>query len=313
MKKLFIFGNGFDCAHDLPTSYLDFRKFLINESQGVKSFYPETYINKDGEVIADRKATSKLLVKLIDETAGDDWGNFEEAMARYNYLDFFEDLDIVEAIESPNDDEMFRVVESRKNLVGDLTKCVVEVKRLFSEWIDQIKLNTTPQKRFLKLFDENSLFLTFNYTDTLEKIYNISGSQICHIHGKHNEEIVVGHGKSINPYEEETNKTFAIADELFNLFNSLKKDVQQCYNRHFSFFQKLRIAGVTDIYSFGWGLSKPDLFYLSEICKEVDTSKTIWHLAEYDEKLGKNRHKQDLIKQDGFNGSFGELIPEGNG
>ncbi len=312
MKKLFIFGNGFDCAHDLPTSYLDFRKFLINESQEVKSFYPETYINKDGEVIADRKTTSKLLVNLIDETAGDDWGNFEEAMARYNYLDFFEDLDIVEAIESPDDNEMFRVAESRKILVEDLTKCVIEVKRLFKEWIDQVELITTPQKRFLKLFDESSLFLTFNYTETLEKIYDIKNSQICYIHGKHNGGIVVGHGENINPYEEETNKTFAIADELFQLFNSLKKDVQQCYNKHFSFFQKLSAANVTDIFLFGGGVSKPDLFYLSEICKKVDTSKIIWHLTEYDEERGKNRYKKELIKQCGFKGSFGELIPEEN-
>lgn len=31
MNKLFIIGNGFDMAHGLPTSYNDFREYLIKE------------------------------------------------------------------------------------------------------------------------------------------------------------------------------------------------------------------------------------------------------------------------------------------
>lgn len=36
MKRLFIIGNGFDIAHNLPTKYADFKKFL--EKTDIKLF-----------------------------------------------------------------------------------------------------------------------------------------------------------------------------------------------------------------------------------------------------------------------------------
>ena len=40
MSKLFIIGNGFDLAHSIPTSYNDFRAFLISK-------YPDSLKNRD--------------------------------------------------------------------------------------------------------------------------------------------------------------------------------------------------------------------------------------------------------------------------
>ena len=31
MDKLYIIGNGFDCAHGLPTKYSDFRKYVVSQ------------------------------------------------------------------------------------------------------------------------------------------------------------------------------------------------------------------------------------------------------------------------------------------
>ncbi|MBO4594898.1 MAG: hypothetical protein J5697_04280 [Clostridia bacterium] len=53
----------------------------------------------------------------------------------------------------------------------------------------------------VSLFEENDLFLTFNYTKTLEKIYSINESSVCHIHGTVNQDIYFGHGDCDNPYE----------------------------------------------------------------------------------------------------------------
>lgn len=44
--------------------------------------------------------------------------------------------------------------------------------------------------------DRESIFLTFNYTDTLESVYCIDPDNIKHIHGyvkNKNEELVIGH------------------------------------------------------------------------------------------------------------------------
>lgn len=38
MKRLFIIGNGFDLAHNLPTNYLDYRTFLKSSPENA-NFY----------------------------------------------------------------------------------------------------------------------------------------------------------------------------------------------------------------------------------------------------------------------------------
>ncbi len=39
MKRLFIIGNGFDRAHNLPTSYWDFRKYIMTRYPDAESHY----------------------------------------------------------------------------------------------------------------------------------------------------------------------------------------------------------------------------------------------------------------------------------
>ena len=41
--KLFIIGNGFDRAHDLPTQYWDFRKYLEKNYSEFLSMFEENY------------------------------------------------------------------------------------------------------------------------------------------------------------------------------------------------------------------------------------------------------------------------------
>lgn len=51
--------------------------------------------------------------------------------------------------------------------------------RYFYEWLSSI----TPLVTRKFNLNKNDLFLTFNYTSTLEDIYDIPGNQIYHIHG----------------------------------------------------------------------------------------------------------------------------------
>ncbi|MDE6284260.1 MAG: bacteriophage abortive infection AbiH family protein [Bacilli bacterium] len=309
MKKLFIIGNGFDIAHGLLTRFSNFREFLFNECNGEISYMPMTYIGIDGETVADRKGTAGLLIDLIDNTSkGDNWEDLEESMGRFEYLSYFDEYDMGSAIQDEDDDEMFRVAYAREDVASDLSCCIVEIKNLFSEWIDTIDIRTVKeQSRFISLFDEDTEFLTFNYTMTLEEIYDICKSKVCHIHGKQGSDIIVGHGNDDNPYIEETFRTFAIQGSLENLFDSLKKDVYGCFCQHSDFFQRIKLSQVEEIYSFGCAFSEPDRFYIMQLCKLIDTSKVIWHLAEFDED--KNETYESLIRNCGFKGEFGTLIP----
>ena len=309
MKKLFIIGNGFDVAHKLPTQYKDFRKFLNELCGGELSYMPSISVDQDGDYSADRETTAGLLINLIDNTLGEnDWKDVEYAMGIFNYDEYFDDFDLSAAIADSDDNEMYRVQHVREEIASNLHCCIYEIKNLFAEWIDTIEVDAEPQSRFVYLFDADSLFLTFNYTNTLEAVYDIKDLKVCHIHGEQGGEIIVGHGNDDNPYSEEKFDYIGIQDSLEDLFESLKKDVVGCFYANSKFFNQIKDYKITDIYSFGFSFSDIDLYYITQICKIVDTSSVTWHLSEYDEG-DKNEKYKKLLIECGFKGRFGELIP----
>jgi hypothetical protein len=87
---------------------------------------------------------------------------------------------------------------------------------------------------------KNNYFFTFNYTKTLEIVYNINDSCICHIHGTPTgksdslklEELVFGHGNDM--YDSNVTNTVSTA------YNVTKKPVSQCIINNSAFFEKLR-------------------------------------------------------------------------
>ena len=141
MKKLFFIGNGFDIAHKLPTSTCYFKEFLERVCKGKRSYMPMTYFDQDGATVADRESTAGLLVELIDSAVKDrKWQDFEESMGKFDYLSFFDEYDMNEAIDDDDDDEMFRVAYIREDLASDLNCCIKEIKKLFAEWIETINI-----------------------------------------------------------------------------------------------------------------------------------------------------------------------------
>ena len=70
---------------------------------------------------------------------------------------------------------------------------IEELTNAFNTWVHQIRI---PNRKIFK-FNDDSLFLSFNYTETLQKNYNIK--DILHIHGQRNTEnkIIFGHNNEI--------------------------------------------------------------------------------------------------------------------
>ena len=48
------------------------------------------------------------------------------------------------------------------------------------------------------LIESKDVFLNFNYTETLEIVYQVKAEKVCHIHGKRGEELIFGHGEPIS-------------------------------------------------------------------------------------------------------------------
>lgn len=57
-----------------------------------------------------------------------------------------------------------------------------QLYELFLKWVDSLEINNVQPLTHYELH-KDSWYLTFNYTETLERIYNIPNSQIFHIHG----------------------------------------------------------------------------------------------------------------------------------
>lgn len=85
ISSLFIAGNGFDIAHGIQTKYSDFRSFII-------SMYPEVlYLRdvvvylEDFEDIDPNEFAAEILLNSMDKASGENWCNFEEALAYINF------------------------------------------------------------------------------------------------------------------------------------------------------------------------------------------------------------------------------------
>ena len=191
MANLFIIGNGFDLAHGIKSSYEDFHKYLLQKYGLVQqSKWVLPYI-KNGD--CSESEAANLLIKLISaaEKIGNRWCDFETSLGKLDYTRFFQldDMDIY--------------TEMVKN---SLKVTVPKIKCFFREWINDIDINRINKiDAFSNLVNaDNDYFISFNYTQVLEKIYNVK--KVCHVHGNINGDIIMGHGDhsqiKLTPYSD---------------------------------------------------------------------------------------------------------------
>ena len=290
--RLFIIGNGFDLAHKMNTSYNDFSKFLKKNydiKEEITVPYSLVQIDHNGEHIVNIYKTAKYLYALINRTNGGDWSNFEENLGS---LDFEEDFSFLSHVYDKNGDiNLFHESANNEDLANDLYVIVPTIKDFFREWITLVNDKVTkykPLNSFIELLDSNDgedIFLTFNYTNTLEKLYNVNN--ICHIHGNvaKDKDIIIGHGKDDLFFENEDRLSRYMGCEygLQKLQVALKKDTNSVINKHKKFFDKIS-SNITKIYSFGFSYGNIDLPYIEKIIKKLNpqNSNSInWYFENY--------------------------------
>jgi hypothetical protein len=166
--KLYIIGNGFDIAHDIKCKYCHFGDFLADN-------YPDYY-----ESIMGGYCRSNALWKDFENELPSCATHIEEFGSQMGN-EMREELDY-----DPMDDMgIGRWLDDQYRFLNELPKYL----RLWVESIDT-------KKEVVYQIDKDSVFLTFNYTDTLERVYDIEPDNIKHIHGyvkNKKEELVIGH------------------------------------------------------------------------------------------------------------------------
>ncbi|HDW8007356.1 bacteriophage abortive infection AbiH family protein [Bacillus cereus] len=303
MSSLFIIGNGFDLAHSLPTSYEDFRQYLIHNYPGAVKSSPSFNINSttlpNGSEVYDNEDVVSFLIDIISkaEPYGEKWSDIETSLGHLDFEEYLYEMSVL-LDDDEDDNDLWRRANRNEDASEHFYKVTLKVKDLFSEWVNSIDISDArPIKRFRDKIDiENDVFLTFNYTSVLENLYG--AEYVFHIHGTQGFEIIIGHGVSREDFE---NRYVGSEWALSKIHRSLKKDTMEIIKFSKLFFDEL--LSIKNIYSYGFSFSEVDLPYIKEIIKKLNTENVTWYLSGYDYKETREEYKK-VIRACGFKGTF---------
>lgn len=259
---LYIIGNGFDLSHNLNTSFKSFKKFMQKESK--------ESIEKWQQIVS------------IDLT--ENWSNLEESFEKVDY-DY-----ILETCSNylNNYNENYNNYSNKIDYKQELNKYLdlaLKADYYLRKWLKNIEL---PHKEKYNL-EKNNLYLTFNYTNLLEKTYKIKKSNICHIHGDldYKNRLILGHD---NPKIIENIKNTPSNDTRIIALNEIVNDSKYksyknsniLMKENKDFFTKCR--NVENIYIIGHScesISKVDSEYYKKIASIVDKNNINIYVIYY--------------------------------
>ena len=300
--KLYIIGNGFDRHHKLETNYQSFGLFLKNE-------YPIIY---DG--LIEYCGFSDLTKQPIDDVL---WNEFEENLSLLDPEIVFDGHR--NSLANPGSSE-FRDRDwgtfsiEMENVVDNLTTNLFKAFREFILNVEFPLLNSN-----LKLcLDNRALYLSFNYTDTLEQYYGISESNINYIHGKAktgNTDLILGHGVDPDNFKNEAPKppeglteddverwreqindnydySFELGkEELLSYFLRTFKQTKDIILLNSVFYNK--IHNVDEVFILGHSLSEIDMPYFHEIMRIINGNPIF--TVSYYSRTEYHSHKETLL------------------
>ncbi|WP_438403069.1 bacteriophage abortive infection AbiH family protein [Aeromonas veronii] len=271
MKTLYIIGNGFDLWHDLPTGYNDFYDFAKGFLDEIEEYYS------------------------FDLRYHQPWHDFENALGNFDAENF---LSIHNEVDVNSEDFRPRDIYGLEDELTEQTKIhVSNIEEAFTDWVNSIDVTDTEQKI---IFNTNSTFINFNYTSTLQSVYNIEDDHVLHIHGsaaRHNA-LIFGHGENITePSEfdkdgEYTGHMFSEAESIarYPLY-ALRKPVEAVLEKNEEYFYNLN--NINDVVIIGHSLNNIDLPYFQRIKNQV--GDVMWKVYCY-QASDKEKHIQSLLK-----------------
>lgn len=179
MSNLYIIGNGFDMAHKLDTSYWNFRKFLEENHpeflSGFESLYNIQTLD-DTEPWYTKGAQERWNNKIYDEL----WSEFENTMGYPDTTGMLnsstcvlDDMDL--------DGGNIGILDTMNQYWRDEFGFIDKLQMYVKEWIENVNTDNIKPIRESLIDANDDLYLSFNYTDTLENVYKID--DVVHIHG----------------------------------------------------------------------------------------------------------------------------------
>jgi len=264
-QTLYVIGNGFDLHHHLPTQYKHFKDYL-------RTADPEVYTWVDSYVPVEG-----------------DWSDLEAALAYLDTDNIVSELEMFLASysdenwsDSGHHDFQYEVDRVASGLSRTL-------QTRFGDWIRSIVIPDRANVRtLLPGLDRNAAFLTFNYTSTLTKLYDVPTDHILFIHGDGADEaseLVLGHAweagdrvsmQSKLDEEDHDHRVMEAFGTLDEYFEATFKPSGLIIQQNATFFESL--GSIREVVVLGHSLSDVDRAYFVALVEAL-TARPGWTVA----------------------------------
>jgi len=304
---LFIVGNGFDIAHGIPSKYSDFRNWMIKDEELF-------------DVVCD---TSLYL------ESDDTWGQLEKAFGKFDTLKIFDDLDRYIKVFREDLKAGGENVKRFVDYIVDITlrparSIYFDMPAKFTEWMQKVGSDIYrcggPIQQLKEMISnrKNLSYFSFNYTNTLEELYEVPPDNVFHIHRTNDRDVIFGHEacnitddevrKKINEMKKKyTNENDVVDNICSKVLDALKKknsistkDVQQLIAQNEERFSQYSSVGV--IVVLGHSLADVDMPYFAKIRQVIDVDSVVWYFSIHgsQQKTQKKNIREFLKKLQGI-------------
>ena len=313
LKEILLLGNGYDLCHNLPTKYTDFLKYISKGGYEEIGVYSSYLLDEFKKLIYDNFWIEYFSNKQYES---DNWIGFEGEMryviaeieeALKNYkpeIDYFLEF---------SDNYLDELIEKHVG-VNDIQKIYYDSLCLIRAYEIYICACVNTVKVYSECEDLANLkpddVITFNYSDTFERIHDGDFFNIYHVHGKakqeanlHTTNIVLGIDEYLPDGEESKNLQFVRFKKYFQrlqkhndadyllLIDDIRKkweltsaSVQENYRESLCHEGGYTIPGVSDVAAhltiFGHSLGETDGDILSSLICNDNVQTTIYYKDE---------------------------------
>jgi hypothetical protein len=239
---------------------------------------PEQIEDPYGENFYDESELCNFLFNILDEAnrqqygkGNSEWSHFEDSLGSLDFTGFLHSYsDIMKNYKN----EWYGEHEN-EDTTCDARNAFIELRREMYEWIKSASLHKkcSPQKEFQKLLTPRTTVLNFNYSYTIEKIYNFKN--VIHIHGNiyNKDSIIIGHQKKSTI--EETDLIFPGAFGISEINEFFTKNTDEIIKKNEKYFHSL--SKINSVYVYGFSFAAVDIPYISKIISET-SNQTRWFL-----------------------------------
>ncbi|MHA2760720.1 bacteriophage abortive infection AbiH family protein [Vibrio harveyi] len=280
--KLYIIGNGFDIHHKLDTYYTTFGLYLKEHNR-------EVY-----DLLVDHFGFSDLVPTDKESMSDPLWSEFEHSLSLLDtstVMENFEDYLPVYSSDDFRDSDRYSFEIEMERVLGQLT---TDLYACFKKFILSVKLPTLNRELAVNL-DRDALYLTFNYTNTLNHYYDIPDDNVLFIHEKaqvDDVELVLGHGVDPKNFEDKPavppadlshedydrwcqdqadqyDDSYERGKDMINRYFTVTfKGTDKIIDRNSEFFDSL--SSIEEVFVLGHSLAEVDLPYFRKIVSSVN-------------------------------------------